>query len=121
MGSLAIKLQTSSPQSQHQMQHGTTLDLVVGSGFIVVPMEVDQKRISQFLTLKKKVSNYLHLLSGKDESLLLGRNTFLLLDTLLDSVHFVGGFDVDFNLLASQSLMWGGGGRVEGVGVKGEY
>lgn len=47
---------------------------------------------------------HLHLFAGEDESLLLRRNALLLLDALLDAVHFVGGLNVDLDLLAGERL-----------------
>uniref|UniRef100_A0A2M4C575 Putative secreted protein n=2 Tax=Anopheles marajoara TaxID=58244 RepID=A0A2M4C575_9DIPT len=63
------------------MKHGTALHLVILGCFIVV-----------------------HLLSGENQPLLLWRNAFLLLYALLNPVHFVRRLDVDFDLLAGQSL-----------------
>ena len=45
-----------------------------------------------------------YLLSGENETLLWGRDAFLLLDALFDPLNFVVGLDVDLNLFASQGL-----------------
>ena len=45
----------------------------------------------------------LKLLAGKDESLLVWRNTFFVLDLGLDVVNCVGGFNFQSDGLASQA------------------
>jgi len=45
-----------------------------------------------------------HLLPGENETLLRGRDSFFLLDTLLDPLNLVGGLDVDLDLFPGQSL-----------------
>ena len=45
-----------------------------------------------------------HLLPGEDETLLWGRDTFLLLDTLLDPLNLVSGLDVDLDFLTGECL-----------------
>ncbi len=46
----------------------------------------------------------LQLLSGKNQSLLIGRNSLLVLNLGLDIVNRVGGFDIQGNGLAGKSL-----------------
>ena len=63
------------------MKNGTSGNFVVRSGLLVV-----------------------HLLPREDETLLGGRDSLLLLHSLFDSLHTVGGLDVDLYFLSSQSL-----------------
>merc|ERR1712159_325021 len=63
------------------MKSGLLLDIVVSQGSAV-----------------------LQLLSGEDESLLIGGDSFLVLDLGLDVFNGVGGFDVQGNSLAGQGL-----------------
>jgi len=44
------------------------------------------------------------LLTGKDKTLLIWRNTFFVLDLLLDIVNSVGGFDLKGDGLTSKGL-----------------
>merc|ERR1712093_215328 len=46
----------------------------------------------------------LELLAGEDETLLIGRNTLLVLDLLLHVLDRVGGFDLEGNRLTRQGL-----------------
>jgi len=78
--SLDEDLHTTS-KSQNQVKGGFLLDIVVG-----------------------KSSAVFELLSGKDESLLIRGDTFLVLDLSLDVFNGVRGFDVKSDGLASQSL-----------------
>uniref|UniRef100_T1E3G5 Putative secreted protein n=1 Tax=Psorophora albipes TaxID=869069 RepID=T1E3G5_9DIPT len=71
----------TSTQRQHQMQHGTTLHLVVLRRFVIV-----------------------HLLAGENQTLLLRGNAFLLLHPLLDPIHFVRGFNVNLDFLSGEGL-----------------
>jgi hypothetical protein len=43
-----------------------------------------------------------HLLAAKDQPLLWWRDTLLLLNALLDLLHLVVGFDVEFDLLSGE-------------------
>jgi len=52
----------------------------------------------------RKRSAVLELLAGEDESLLIGGDSFLVLDLGLDVLNVVGGLDVKSDGLASQSL-----------------
>jgi len=63
------------------MQHRTSLNFVISSDFLVV-----------------------HLLPREDKTLLLGRDSFFLLNTLLDPLNLIGGLDVDLYFLSSQGL-----------------
>merc|ERR1711998_1608 len=63
------------------MESGLLLDVVVGEGATV-----------------------LELLTSEDESLLIGRNTLLILDLGLDVVNGVGGLDLKGDGLAGESL-----------------
>jgi len=63
------------------MENRTALNLVVCRGFLVV-----------------------HLLPGEDETLLWRRDTFLLLDTLLDPLNLVSRLDVDLDFLTGKCL-----------------
>ena len=63
------------------MKSGLFLDVVVREGSVVF-----------------------ELLSGEDESLLIGGDTFLVLDLGLDVFDGVGGFDIKGDGLASQGL-----------------
>merc|ERR1712176_73537 len=73
-------LHTTS-KSENQMESGLLLDVVVGEGSAV-----------------------LKLLSGEDESLLVWRNTFFVLDLGLDVLDGVCGLDIKSDGLTSQSL-----------------
>jgi hypothetical protein len=53
----------------------------------------------------RKSAAVLELLAGKDETLLIRRNTFLVLDLCLHVVDSIAGFDLESDGLASQSLM----------------
>lgn len=78
---LLLSLLTTTSQSQHQVQGRFLLDVVVGQGSAV-----------------------LQLLTGKDQSLLVRWNTFLVLDLGLNIVDGVRGFDLQGNGLTCQSL-----------------
>lgn len=78
---LLLSLLTTTSQSQHQVQGRLLLDVVVGQGSAV-----------------------LQLLTGKDQSLLVRWDTFLVLDLGLNIVDGVRGFDLQGNGLTSQSL-----------------
>merc|ERR1719188_1215696 len=73
-------LHTSS-QSKNQMQSTFLLDVVIGEG-----------------------SSIFQLLSGKDQSLLIWGNSFLILDLSLDILNGVGWFDLKGDGFASESL-----------------
>ncbi|KAG9409423.1 hypothetical protein AC1031_022120 [Aphanomyces cochlioides] len=68
--SLDENLHTTT-QTKHQMECGLLLDVVVAQGTTVFK-----------------------LLAGKDQALLIRRNSFLILDLLLDVVDRVGWFDI---------------------------
>ena len=51
-----------------------------------------------------KSSSILKLLSSKDKSLLIGRDTFLVLDFSLDSLDGIGGLDLKGDGLACKGL-----------------
>ena len=55
------------------------------------------------LTIVRKGSAVLELLSGKDKSLLVGRDTLLVLDLGLDVVDSVGRLDLKGDRLSGQS------------------
>lgn len=61
------------------MQSGPSLQVVLLRAFVVV-----------------------HLLAAEDETLLLGWDAFLLLDTLLDLRHLIVGLDVELDLFAGE-------------------
>jgi len=63
------------------MQHCSAGHLVLGSSLLVI-----------------------HLFAAEDESLLGGRDPLLLLHPLLDALHLICWFNVDFNLFSSQGL-----------------
>ena len=73
-------LHTTS-ESQDEMESGFFLDVVVGES-----------------------SSILKLLSGKDESLLIWRNTFLILDLGLDIFNGVSWLDIEGDSLTSEGL-----------------
>jgi len=52
----------------------------------------------------RKCAAVLKLLSGKDETLLVGRDSLLILDLCLDVVDSIGGLDLESDRLSSQSL-----------------
>ena len=52
----------------------------------------------------RKSSSVLELLTGEDKSLLIGRDTFLVLDLSLDVLDGVGWLDLKSDGLASESL-----------------
>lgn len=82
------------------MQDGTTLHFVVGGGFVIIPAnETKQIRIKSLLTALRHIFKS-HLFAGKDETLLLRRNSFFLFDPLFDPINLVRGLDIDFDLLA---------------------
>jgi len=62
--------ETASTESQDQMESGLLLDVVIGKGFAI-----------------------LQLLSSEDESLLIGRDAFLILNLGLNVVNSVGWLD----------------------------
>ena len=78
--SLDEDLHTTS-KSEDEMKSGLLLDVVVGEG-----------------------STVLELLTGEDKSLLVGWDTFLILDLSLDIINGVRWFNVQGNGLTSQSL-----------------
>jgi len=71
----------ASPQTQHQMEGGLLLDVVVGQSTAV-----------------------LELLSSEDESLLIWGNSLLILDLLLDVVDGIGALDLEGDGLSSEGL-----------------
>jgi streptomycin 6-kinase len=71
----------ASSESKDEMEGGLFLDVIVGEG-----------------------SSILELLSGEDESLLIGRNSFLVLDLGLDVLDGVGWLDVEGDGLSGESL-----------------
>jgi len=79
--SLDEDLHDTTSESQDEMESGFLLDVVVAKG-----------------------SSILELLSGEDESLLIGRDSFLVLDLSLDVLNGVVGFDVEGDGLSGQSL-----------------
>ena len=76
----ALGLGTTT-QPQHQVEGGLLLNVVVGQGATI-----------------------LKLLAGEDETLLVGRNTLLVLNLGLDVVDGVRGLDFEGDGLASQGL-----------------
>jgi len=72
---------TTTTKSEDQVEGGLLLDVVVGQG-----------------------SSILELLSSEDESLLIGRNTFLVLDLGLDVLDGVGWLNVEGDGLSGQGL-----------------
>ena len=77
----AISTLTSSPKTKNQMQSRFFLDIVVAQGATIFK-----------------------LLSSKDETLLVWRNSFLVLDLGLDIVNGIRGLDVQGDSLASKSF-----------------
>ena len=71
----------ASTETQHQMQSGLLLDVIVRQGATI-----------------------LELLAGKDQTLLIGRDTFLVLNFGLHILDGVGSLDLEGNSLASESL-----------------
>merc|ERR1711876_37456 len=78
--SLNEDLHTTS-ESEDEMESGFLLDVVVGES-----------------------SSILELLSSEDKSLLIGRNSFLVLDLGLDVLNGVGWLDIEGDGLSSESL-----------------
>ena len=68
---------SSSSKTQHQVQGGLFLDVVVGQSAAIF-----------------------QLLSGKDETLLVGRDSLLVLDLGLDILDSVTGFDFESDSLS---------------------
>jgi len=71
----------SSSQTEHQMESGLLLDVVISKG-----------------------ASILKLFSSEDESLLIWGNSFLVLDLLLDIVNGVRALDLEGDGLSCQSL-----------------
>jgi len=71
----------SSSQTEHQVEGGLLLDVVISEG-----------------------ASILKLFSGEDESLLVGGNSFLVLDLLLDIVNGVRALDFQSDGLSGESL-----------------
>ena len=71
----------TTSESENQVKGGFLLDVVV-----------------------RKSSAILELLAGEDESLLIGRDAFLVLDLGLDVLNGVRGLNVEGNSLTSESL-----------------
>ena len=76
-----IKNSNAASKSQHKVDRGLFLDIVVTEGPIVF-----------------------QLLARKDEALLIRRNALLVSDLLLDHVHGIRGFAVHGNGFSSKSL-----------------
>lgn len=109
----------SATQRQYQMENGTSLDLVVRSGLIVVPANtIETEEIirtaaarmidaTTVVMVRETFTNeYVHLFAGENEPLLLRRNALFLFDTLLDPVDFISWLDVNFDFFAGQCLQW---------------
>ena len=79
--SLDEDLHDTTSESQDEMESGFLLDVVVTEG-----------------------SSILELLSGEDESLLIGRDSFLVLDLGLDVLNSVVGLDIEGDGLSCKSL-----------------
>merc|ERR1711974_1447 len=71
----------ASSESENQMKGGLLLDVVVGES-----------------------SSVLQLLSSEDQSLLIWRNSLLVLDLSLDVLNAIGWFDLESDGLAGKSL-----------------
>jgi hypothetical protein len=71
----------STSKTQTQVEGGLLLDVVVGESATIF-----------------------ELLSGKDESLLIGRDTLLVLNLGLDVLDRVAGFDLESDGLSSEGL-----------------
>ena len=71
----------ATAETEHQVESGLLLDVVVGEGATI-----------------------LELLSSKDKALLIGRNTFLVLDLGLDVVNGVRWLDLKGDSLSSERL-----------------
>merc|ERR1711978_376844 len=71
----------STSESENQMKGGLLLDVVVGES-----------------------SSVLQLLSSEDQSLLIWRNSLLVLDLSLDVLNAIGWFDLESDGLAGKSL-----------------
>ena len=71
----------TTSESEDQVEGGLLLDVVVGEG-----------------------SSVFELFSSEDQSLLIGRDTFLILDLSLDVLNGVGGLDIQSNRLTCKGL-----------------
>lgn len=78
---LLFALLTSSSQTEDQVKGGLLLDVVITQGAAIF-----------------------QLLSGKDKTLLIWRDSFLVLDLGLDVIDGVGWFDIKGDGLSSKSL-----------------
>jgi len=78
---LLLALLGTAAKSEDEMESRLLLDVVVGQGATV-----------------------LELLAGKDQTLLVRRNSFLVLDLALDIVNGVGGLDLKGDGLAREGL-----------------
>lgn len=103
-------LEIASSQGKHQMQNGAPLHLIIGCGFVIIPVQIHIRthtivpyEVFAFVSRNKR-KVLLHLFAGENQTLLLRRNALLLLHALLDAVHFVGGLDIDLDLLAGERL-----------------
>ena len=72
---------TTSSKSEYQMEGGLLLDVVIRQG-----------------------SSIFQLFTGEDKSLLIGRDTFFVLDLGFNVLDGVGGLDVESNRLTRQGL-----------------
>ena len=71
----------TTAKAEHQVERRLLLDIIVAERTLI-----------------------LELLARKDETLLIGRNTLLVLNLLLDILNLVGGLDVERDGLTSEGL-----------------
>ena len=81
LGPRSVDPYVASSESEHEMKRRVLLHIVVGEGATVF-----------------------QLLPGKDQTLLIGRDAFLVLDLGLDNVNRVGRFDLECDGLSRESF-----------------
>ena len=93
------RLDDSSSQSEHQVEGGLLLDVVIRQS------PVTQKKYKLKNTKEPSVlPSILQLLAGKDQPLLIGRDPFLVLDLGLDILDGVRGLHLEGDGLAREGL-----------------
>ena len=92
-------LDDSTPQSEDQVEGGLLLDVVVRQGPVVTKhIAISTTKYSLILPA------ILQLLAGKDQPLLIRRNSFLVLNLGLDILDRVTGFDLKGDGLTREGL-----------------